>query len=184
MSVLHQFQHQCLWTRLRSCPAVHSKAAKSPLLILSRLRPAYSATVANSRSVLCERPSLALATTVSTHFLQSSHREGDSHHCNPPKQEPTEPKNAEAHALLDRYFRDIPQKPAASSATPRTPKLPTDPVKLARYEALELMKLRHRAKPADPKETNVAQPDRVHVRVNQVGRPAADAKLLWFKKVC
>ncbi|EJD53422.1 hypothetical protein AURDEDRAFT_180921 [Auricularia subglabra TFB-10046 SS5] len=108
------------------------------------------------------------------------HREPASHQCVPLPHEPEEPRNAEARAILRKHFPDLPQQ--SSPAPSRTQKPITDPAKLRRLEALEVMKLRHRAKPADPRDTNVPQQNRIHVRVNLRNRPPGDNKLLWFKK--
>ncbi|KZV91609.1 hypothetical protein EXIGLDRAFT_836993 [Exidia glandulosa HHB12029] len=131
-------------------------------------------SMSSQSSVLCDACKLAFC---------AYHREPASHNCVPLPQEPVPQRNAEAHALLRRYFLDIPQRSSASSqSSSRISRPPADPARSARYEALEMMKLRHRAKPADTREPNLAQHNRVHVRVNQLGRPAADNKLLWFKK--
>ncbi|KAH7103786.1 hypothetical protein BKA62DRAFT_742232 [Auriculariales sp. MPI-PUGE-AT-0066] len=170
----HIHNHQCLTA---TQPAPHEPSQKLARCALESCDKPSLDSLSTATSVLCDGCKLAFC---------AYHREPSSHNCVPIQQEREEPKNAEARALLERYFRDIPKQSGSSaqSTVARTPKPPTDPTKLARYEALELMKLRHRAKPADPKDLNVPQPDRVHVRVNQIGRPAADNKLLWFKKVC
>ncbi|GLB35272.1 putative AN1-like Zinc finger [Lyophyllum shimeji] len=63
----------------------------------------------------------------------------------------------------------------------RVMKVPTDPVKLAQYRKIELMKMRHRASPGDPKDSSTSAPleERLHVKV--VVANGAE-KLFWFRK--
>ncbi len=60
--------------------------------------------------------------------------------------------------------------------------MPTDPVKLAQLNKVQLMKMRHRATPADPKDkpTSVSVNDRFHIRLHVDAR---EEKVYWVRKV-
>ncbi|KAJ7134997.1 hypothetical protein C8R43DRAFT_1072864 [Mycena crocata] len=93
----------------------------------------------------------------------AEHRHPKSHSCQ--IQPATEPKNEAARALLAKHF---PSTSKIKTTTVQRPsKIPTDPVKLAQYRKLELMKMRHRAVPVDPKDKLSALPqdDRLHFKV-------------------
>ncbi|KAJ3511146.1 hypothetical protein NLJ89_g4271 [Agrocybe chaxingu] len=59
-------------------------------------------------------------------------------------------------------------------------KPPKDPIKLAQWQKVEAMKMRHRASPADPKDKAASLPldQRLHVRVT-LGNVE---KIFWFRK--
>jgi hypothetical protein len=63
-------------------------------------------------------------------------------------------------------------------------RIPTDPKKLAQFQKVQLMKMRHRAEPGDPKEgaTSVPLDQRLHVMVKTDVDPVQE-KTLWFRKV-
>ncbi|CAA7270152.1 unnamed protein product [Cyclocybe aegerita] len=68
--------------------------------------------------------------------------------------------------------------PPAFSLPKRKP--PKDPIKLAQWQKVEAMKMRHRASPADPKDKAASLPpdQRLHVRVT-----LGDAeKIFWVRK--
>ena len=76
---------------------------------------------------------------------------------------------------------------AASSSTPSVPvkKKPltsSNPKKAAQIRQVELMKMRHRAQPADPKDKdkNVPIGEKLYVKVSAENK---DEKLFWFQKV-
>ena len=58
------------------------------------------------------------------------------------------------------------------------------PKKLARFQKVEFMKMRHRA-PADPRDKpgSIGIDQRLHVRVNCDSDPEAAQKIFWFRKV-
>lgn len=65
----------------------------------------------------------------------------------------------------------------------KPPKATTDPKKLARLRAVELMRMRHHAMPADPKDKSVSPNERIHVKIRvNTSSPSAD-KLFWLRKV-
>jgi hypothetical protein len=63
--------------------------------------------------------------------------------------------------------------------------MPTDPKKLAQLQKVELMRMRHRAMPADPKDKpgSVGVDQRLHVKVSRRGGPEGIEKIFWFRKV-
>jgi hypothetical protein len=73
---------------------------------------------------------------------------------------------------------------SSRSASAPTRKVPTDPKKLAQLQKVELMKMRHRAVPADPKDKpgSIGIDQRLHVKVSCKGEEAAE-KIFWFRKV-
>ncbi|KIJ47279.1 hypothetical protein M422DRAFT_249127 [Sphaerobolus stellatus SS14] len=63
----------------------------------------------------------------------------------------------DARRLLEKNFPSTSSKPPSSAIPKLKPKkLPTDPKKLARLRAVELIKMRHHAIPADPRDKNVS----------------------------
>ncbi|CDO69045.1 hypothetical protein BN946_scf184834.g52 [Trametes cinnabarina] len=111
----------------------------------------------------------------------AEHREPKAHSCVP--SEPTEPvpqKNAAAKALLAKHFGP---SPGSSSKAP--PRLSTNPKKLAQQRQLAVMKMRHKAQPADPKDTaaSVSIDQRLHAFVRKAGEDPAAERVLWFRKV-
>ena len=63
--------------------------------------------------------------------------------------------------------------------------MPTDPKKLAQLQKVELMRMRHRAVPADPKDKpgSVGVDQRLHVKARWRGDLNGIEKVLWFRKV-
>lgn len=92
-------------------------------------------------------------------------------------------RNPEAHELLSKHF------PAKSSTVSNSlsslPRQPTDPKKLARLRAVELMKMRHHALPADPKDRTLSIPhtQRLHLKVIAVDDTPPTEKIFWLRKV-
>jgi hypothetical protein len=64
-------------------------------------------------------------------------------------------------------------------------KVPTDPKKLAQFQKVEFMKMRHRAVPADPRDKpgSIGIDQRLHVRVSHESDPEGAQKIFWFRKV-
>jgi hypothetical protein len=111
-----------------------------------------------------------------------SHRYPESHSC--PSPEPDEAVgNTAARQLLERHF------PSTSSApkTARVARATTDPKKIAQLRKVELITLRHRAVPADPKDNHKSTPipldQRLHVKVQfDTVRPTLE-RSFWLRKV-
>ncbi|KAJ7470501.1 hypothetical protein FB451DRAFT_339166 [Mycena latifolia] len=107
----------------------------------------------------------------------AEHRHPKSHSCQVTPS--VEPKNEAARALLAKNFPSTSK--AKTAAAQRAPKIPTDPAKLAQYQKIELMKMRHRAVPVDSKDklSPLHQDDRLHFKV------ACDdktEKIFWARK--
>ena len=118
---------------------------------------------------------------IEIHILHR-HRDASQHAC--PVPEPVvPPKNEAAHALLAKHFSGVSAASTSASAPKR--KVPTDPKKLAQFQKVEFMKMRHRAVPADPsdKPGSIGIDQRLHVRVSSQGDPEAPQKIFWFRKV-
>jgi hypothetical protein len=114
--------------------------------------------------------------------MQYRHRDASQHAC--PVPEPVVlPKNEAAHALLAKHFSGVSAASTSASAPKR--KVPTDPKKLAQFQKVEFMKMRHRAVPADPsdKPGSIGIDQRLHVRVSSQNDPEALQKIFWFRKV-
>lgn len=91
-------------------------------------------------------------------------------------------KNEAARALLSKHFASSFAPPTAAVKASKSKT--TDPNKLAQIRKVELMKMRHRAVPGDPKNkqisTNFGQ--KIHLQVAFDG-DTASAKVYWFPKV-
>lgn len=101
-----------------------------------------------------------------------------------PSSSTTPQRNPEAHKLLSKYF---PAKdPALTVHTPSKPPIrPTDPKKIARLRAVELMKMRHHALPADPKDRSTSVPlsERLHLKIIFANDNTSIEKVVWIRKV-
>ncbi|OJT04070.1 hypothetical protein TRAPUB_5222 [Trametes pubescens] len=95
--------------------------------------------------------------------------------------ESTLEKNAAAKSLLSKHFGP---SSAATTSGPSRPAASTNPKKLAQQRQLAVMKMRHKAKPADPKDTAVSVPvgERLHLKVRKAEEDPAAERILWFKK--
>jgi len=115
------------------------------------------------------------------------HRDASQHAC--PVPEPVAPpKNEAAHALLAKHFSSVAASTSSSNRVASAPKrkVPTDPKKLAQFEKVEFMKMRHRAVPADPRDKpgSIGIDQRLHVRVSCDDDLESAQKIFWFRKVC
>jgi len=132
----------------------------------------------------------------------SRHRYPDAHACKGTTNSTSDillpdPKVSQveaAKALLAKNFPETSKTLGSTSTTPAAPtsasitksKQPKDPAKLAKFKAVELIKMRHKASPGDPKDKNisVALDRRVHLYVsNEAGGERGQPVLLWFRKV-
>ncbi|KAF9021680.1 hypothetical protein BDZ89DRAFT_1163597 [Hymenopellis radicata] len=134
---------------------------------------AFSATEAKS-SASCFQCHLAFC---------AEHRYPDAHSCSPQANEESlssGTKNNTARALLAKHFPSNASE-SQTGTQASVPKTPTDPAKLAQLRKVQLMKMRHRATPADPKDkpTSVSVNDRLHIRLH-VG--AGEEKVYWVRK--
>jgi len=115
----------------------------------------------------------------------AEHREPSSHSCVPVKVEDgaSNTKNAKARALLNKHF------PSAQTSTSSvTPSIKTSsektatPKKLTQLRQVQLMKMRHKARPGDPRDkpTSVAMDQRLHLLVSREND--TETTLFWFRK--
>lgn len=124
------------------------------------------------------------------------HRYPDAHECSGPiivSSEALEPGSKAyqvdaAKTLLAKNFpetnkpKDAGSLPASASTS--KPKVPKDPAKLAKFKAVELIKMRHKAIPGDPKDKNISVPldRRLHVFVSNEVAGEDQPVLMWFRK--
>ncbi|KAF8163023.1 hypothetical protein B0H34DRAFT_794771 [Crassisporium funariophilum] len=112
------------------------------------------------------------------HLIRLSHRHSDSHSCSPQFLTDVSRKNEAA----EKKVADRPSSSALpfKSFQSRRAKIPTDPAKLAQYQKMQLMKMRHQAFPGDPRDKNIPIPpeQRLHVRMVIEGAE----KVFWFRK--
>ncbi|KAI0668569.1 hypothetical protein C8Q78DRAFT_1047829 [Trametes maxima] len=112
----------------------------------------------------------------------AEHRDSKAHACAPlpPAGEPVQ-KNAAAKALLSKHFGSTSTRTSTSASHPA----PTsNPKKLAQQRQLAVMKMRHKAKPADPKDTAASVPvnQRLHIKVRRAEDDLTSEQILWFRK--
>ena len=116
------------------------------------------------------------------HF--SSHRDPSSHSCTIQIVEVAKGgPNETARMLLEKHFPK--QNTArASTATISPATGSSNPKKAAQIRQVQLMKMRHHAQPADPKDKGVGVPvsERIHLKVTVDGSDASE-RLLWVRKV-
>jgi hypothetical protein len=121
---------------------------------------------------------------VSNHPRFLRHRDASQHAC--PVAEPVPaPKNEVAHALLAKHFPSVATGSSNKPVDGPSRKVPTDPKKLVQFQKVELMKMRHRAVPADPKDKpgSIGIDQRLHVKVRCKGDREMVEKIFWFRKV-
>ncbi|KAF8876513.1 hypothetical protein CPB84DRAFT_1715087 [Gymnopilus junonius] len=121
----------------------------------------------------CQRPRLRNYTNAidetCSHCHQSfcaEHRHPDTHMC------PTSPAQAKPTPSLK------PRVPGKFKLPPR--KAPSDPIKFAQWQKMELMKMRHRAAPGDPRDKGASPPpdERIHVKI----LTEQAERMFWFRK--
>ncbi|KAH9967931.1 hypothetical protein BC827DRAFT_1258134 [Russula dissimulans] len=185
-----QFCKDHIFPDAHQCPVDPSQALKDASPALQKLqrcafatctKPSLDAYVGDSAGeqgrafALCPRCTLAYC---------ASHRDASQHAC--PVPEPVaSPKNEAAHALLAKHFSST--STTSSNKRPASaPKrvVPTDPKKLAQFQKVEFMKMRHRAVPIDPRDkpSSIGIDQRLHIRVSYEGDPDAVQKIFWFRK--
>ncbi|KAI0781303.1 hypothetical protein BD413DRAFT_464481 [Trametes elegans] len=143
-------------------------------------KPSLEAYIANAQDTADRSPALCPGCRKA---FCAQHREPSSHSCTPA--EPLEPaagKNAAAKALLAKHFKS--PTGAAVSGPSRASGAPPNPKKLAQQRQVAVMKMRHKAKPADPKDTAASVPidQRLHVKVRRADADEASEQIFWFRK--
>ncbi|KAI0373373.1 hypothetical protein BV20DRAFT_990100 [Pilatotrama ljubarskyi] len=163
-------------------------AAPSPSLQLQRCaqpscnKPSLEAYTANATDTADRSPALC---PECKHAFCAQHREPKSHSCTPTGSLEVVPqKNAAARDLLAKHFG--PSSTKTSSGAPRAAAtaLGSDSKKVAQQRKVAVMKMRHKAKPADPKDTTASVPidQRLHVKVRRADGDQAPEHVFWFRK--
>ncbi|KAF7796519.1 hypothetical protein EIP86_007698 [Pleurotus ostreatoroseus] len=150
-------------------------------------KPSLEAYVADSEKIAGRTPAVCPRCTQA---FCATHREPASHACTAPDPtQSTTQRNAAGRALLSKLF---PGKEAVnttpSSAEPqaisakRKAVSSTNPKKAAQMRQVELMKMRHKAQPGDPKDKDKSVPldQKLHVKVHAEGQD--EEKIFWFRK--
>ncbi|EIM90521.1 uncharacterized protein STEHIDRAFT_51503 [Stereum hirsutum FP-91666 SS1] len=152
--------------KLQRCASVNCK------------KPSLEAFVRSSDTnrvpALCPRCNLAYC---------ASHREPSSHSCPVPLIE-NPAKNEAAHALLTKHFQVAGRTGSSSASNTAPKKRPTDPKKLAQLQKIELMQMRHRAVPGDPKDKpdTILIDQRLHVKIKDEVDAKGKDRVFWFRK--
>ncbi|KAI9456237.1 hypothetical protein BJY52DRAFT_1171572, partial [Lactarius psammicola] len=186
-----QFCKDHIFPDTHDCPVDPSQAlrddASSPALqklrrcsFASCNKPSLDAFIGDSAgeegriSALCVRCKLGYC---------AAHRDASQHAC-PVPEPPPPPKNEAAHALLAKHFPNAGAASSNRATATATRKMPTDPKKLAQLQQVELMRMRHRAVPADPKDkpSSVGVDQRLHIKVSCRGDREGVEKTFWFRK--
>lgn len=112
-----------------------------------------------------------------------SHREPSTHECQPLQMQDgtgIHAKNAKARALLDKHF---PASQSTGTSTKTTTQKLTDPKKLTQLRKVQLLKMRHKAKPGDSRDKpgSVGVAERLHLQVYIEDNTASEP--FWFRKV-
>ncbi|KAH9857729.1 hypothetical protein C2E23DRAFT_770677 [Lenzites betulinus] len=172
-----------------ACPVLAEQAQPGEPTSFSKLqrcaaqsctKPSLEAYVAVAEDTAGRSP--ALCPGCSQAFC-AEHREPKAHLCRPAEAAASIPqKNATAKALLAKHFGS---SSGATSGSAARPSLPTsNPKKLEQQRKLAVIKMRHKAKPADPKDAAAAVPmdERLHVKVRRAEEDPALERILWFRK--
>ncbi|KAI0648205.1 hypothetical protein C8Q79DRAFT_954309 [Trametes meyenii] len=142
-------------------------------------KPSLEAYIANAEVATQRSPALCPGCR---HAFCAEHREPKAHSCSP-LQSPREPtqKNATAKALLSKHFGSTISNVSVNASRPA---LSSNPKKLAQQQQVAAMKMRHKAKPADPKDTPASVPvdQRLHIKVRRVEDDPISEQILWFRK--
>lgn len=112
------------------------------------------------------------------------HRTPASHSCTAPDPNKPSPRNEAAKAILAKIFPASSSSGASSVVPPKKkPATSSNPKKAAQIRQVELMKMRHRALPADPKDQNRNVPigERLHIKITAENKD--EEKPFWFQKV-
>ncbi|KAH6918867.1 hypothetical protein BKA70DRAFT_1176496 [Coprinopsis sp. MPI-PUGE-AT-0042] len=112
------------------------------------------------------------------------HRYPDTHNCSPLDDSSSKDQPSVARQLLQKNFGSALSGSSTGPNRTRAPllkkKVPTDPVKLAQFQKIELMKMRHKAIPADLKDKTSSVPPHQRLTVNV--RYGQSQKVFWLRK--
>ncbi|KAJ3480540.1 hypothetical protein NLI96_g8277 [Meripilus lineatus] len=130
----------------------------------------------SSRSpAVCSRCSKAFCVT---------HREPNNHACSTPDlPSATRKKNEAAQALLAKHFPPTARTSSSSTPAVRPTKQPTNPKKAAQLRQVQLMKMRHRAQPADPRDKDKPVPLEQKLFVLVRTETSSEDIPFWFRKI-
>lgn len=120
-------------------------------------------------------------------YMTHSHRHMQSHACPGLVIGKDDVKHETARAILAEKFLATGNSTSYTPVVARRPRnLPPDSQKLAQLQKVNLMKLRHKAAPGDPKDKGSSIPvdQRIHVtvRLEILGQSTKEI-VLWFRKV-
>lgn len=86
------------------------------------------------------------------------------------------------HAPVRDLVRHVPVHSSCTPVAVRSTKLPTDPAKLAHLQKVNMMKMRHKAVPGDPKDKgSVSVGQRIHVNV-RYDTDGSKEGIFWFRR--
>lgn len=112
------------------------------------------------------------------------HREPNNHACSTPDlPSATRKKNEAAQALLAKHFPPTARTSSSSTPAVRPTKQPTNPKKAAQLRQVQLMKMRHRAQPADPRDKDKPVPLEQKLFVLVRTETSSEDIPFWFRKV-
>ncbi|KAH8102830.1 hypothetical protein BXZ70DRAFT_1006023 [Cristinia sonorae] len=186
----HLFCKDHIFAEAHSCTAAVSRGQSASETVPSEKlqrcaletckKPSLEAFVSSSTRADSEGRSAALCSGCSKAFC-ADHREQIAHACVPLKKDDgaSSTKNAKARELLNKHFAS----PPSSSTNAKTSSMKvTDPKKLAQIKQVQLLKMRHKAKPGDPRDkpSSVAIDQRLHLQVTKENEPTPTP--FWFRK--
>lgn len=86
------------------------------------------------------------------------------------------------HVPVQDLARHLPVHSSCTPVAVRSAKLPTDPAKLAHLQKVNMMKMRHKAVPGDPKDKgSIPVGQRLHVNVRYEADGSKES-ILWFRR--
>ncbi|KAI8998961.1 hypothetical protein BD414DRAFT_512519 [Trametes punicea] len=144
-------------------------------------KPSLEAYITNAQDTAGRTP--ALCPGCKQAFC-AEHRESICHACiQTAPAIPVSQKNAAAKALLAKHFGSPSYSRSAGASSPLSDST-ANPRKLAQHRQLSVMKMRHKAKPADIKDfaDSVPMEQRLHVVVRQPGEDKTSERVFWFRK--
>jgi hypothetical protein len=119
--------------------------------------------------------------------MTHSHRHMQSHSCAGLTIGKDDVKHEAARAIFAERFLGASTPTSHTPVVARRPRnLPPDSQKLAQLRKVNLMKLRHKAVPGDPKDRGSSVPvdQRIHVTVRlEILGQSTEEIVLWFRKV-
>ncbi|KAJ3558058.1 hypothetical protein NM688_g1136 [Phlebia brevispora] len=177
--------HSCSLLRAQNTTPISERLKKLQRCAADKCnKPSLEAFVADSENTDGRTP--AVCPRCKQAFC-AAHREPAAHKCTAPDpaQIPVS-RNEAGRALLSKMFPASeagPSTPPDDKVVPTKRKTPpSNPKKAAQIRQVELMKMRHRAQPGDPKDKDKYVPvdQRLHVKVRV--KDDNEEKIFWFRK--